>query len=116
MLRVVEISLRSLRRSDDPSTQDTLREINTLHRQAALTLSELDTLVNEKLRNTSNSGTLEKPKLAKWAWLRHEKDLERLRLQIRNTSSALSTALTALNGIQLATLQQYVQILWAVRD
>ena len=108
MLRVVELALRSLQTAEYSAIQDVLHDINGLHRQASITLSELDTLVTEKLQSPSQNATTSYPKVAKWSWLRQAKSLEKLQLQIRNITNALSATMTALNTIQLGGLQRYV--------
>ena len=108
ILRVVELALRSLQATDYSAIQDVLHDINNLHRQASITFSELDTLVTEKLQSTTQNASTSYPKVAKWSWLRQAKRLEKLQSQIRNTTNALSTTMTALNTIQLGALQRYV--------
>jgi hypothetical protein len=99
MHRVVELALRSLQTADYSAIQDVLHDINNLHRQASITLSGLYTLATEKLRSANQNASTPYPKVAKWSSLRQAKRLENLQSQIRNTTNALSTTMTALNTI-----------------
>jgi hypothetical protein len=108
MLRVVELALRSLQTADYSTIQDVLHDIDGLHRQASIILSELDALITEKLQSATQNATTSHPKVAKWSWLRQSKKLEKLQSQIRNTTNSLSATITALNTIQLSSLQRCV--------
>jgi hypothetical protein len=99
MHRAVELALRSLQTADYSAIQDVLHDISNLHRQTSITLSELDTLVTEKLRSTTQNASTSYPKVAKWSSVRQAERLEKLQSQIRNTTNTLSTTMTALNTI-----------------
>jgi hypothetical protein len=113
-LRVVELALRSLQTTDYTILQAVLHDINGLHAQASMVLSELDTFITEKLQSRNQDAATPYPKVAKWSWLRQSKNLEKIQSQIRNTSNSLSATLTALHTIQLGSLQKYVTAYFAL--
>ena len=110
-LQVVEIALRSLQDTPlDDHGQDALRLVDSLHKDAAETLGDLDALVDAtSARRTSDrvdgvAPALEPlPKVARFRWLRKNKQIEGLRMRLRAVNRSLSTALTALNTIQIAS-------------
>lgn len=112
MLRSVELALRSVPTStaENSAIQDVLHDIDDLHKQAFMELSELDSLT-EKLQSTTPTptatATATYPKVAKWSWLRQSKNLEKLQSQMSGTTQALYGTMMALNTIQLGSLQSY---------
>ena len=88
-----------------PGADRALRDIEALHKDAANTLAELDVLVSTKLQAQRISNPSSRPKVAVWNWVRQAKQLEQFRMQMHRIINSLSAALTALNGMHLASLR-----------
>jgi hypothetical protein len=106
VLRAVEISLASSQGGKNDEIQLILEETEALRSRISAALYELDVLVHDKLQGASRRASPSSPTVAKFAWLRQQKQLERLRAKLRNMTGSLTAILTALNSVQLTTKDQ----------
>ncbi|KAJ5629917.1 fibronectin type 3 and ankyrin repeat domains protein [Penicillium herquei] len=125
VLRVLETSLQSLSAdAQDPTVQEILLKLKNSWEDAVKVLSDIDSLVREKLHKNhdtweqeqkrpphepfaSSSGspipTFSKPKLSKRGWLFHRAKIVKLQRRLRDIINILNVCTAALTNLQSAS-------------